>query len=94
VRAGRIALEDVLAMRSAERFETLGLALSPRNPEDDRPSIGFLFLSPPGHGRCLLCRIGGQELLAVPGRSNAFVMHASCIPYAPKKKGCLAHIAA
>jgi hypothetical protein len=79
-----VVLEDVLAMGPAERFDTLGLALSPRNPDDGRPSVGFLSL--PGHGRCLLCRIGGQELLAPPGRSNVPVMNGSCIPDATEKE--------
>jgi hypothetical protein len=46
-RGGRIVLEDVCAMVSAERFVMLGYALSPPNPQDRRPSIGSLAL--PGH---------------------------------------------
>src|SRR6266851_4822899 len=35
-------LEDVLAVQSAERLQVLGLALSPRDPQDRGPSIGSL----------------------------------------------------
>src|SRR5947208_6453309 len=54
VGAGAVVLENVGTMRSAERLEALGLALSPRNPHEYRPSIGTLVL--PAHARSLLCR--------------------------------------
>jgi hypothetical protein len=50
VGAGRVLLENMLAVMSAERFSTVGLALSPRDPQDRGPSTGFLSL--PGHS-CL-----------------------------------------
>jgi len=59
VGAGAVVLEDVGTMRSAERLEALGLALSPRNPHEYRPSIGTLVL--PGHARSLLCRSSEGE---------------------------------
>jgi len=37
-----VMLEDVLAVQSAERLQALGVAVSPRDPQDRRPSIGFL----------------------------------------------------
>jgi hypothetical protein len=52
VGAVRVLLEDVLAVMSAERFPTLGLALSPRYPKDRRPSTGSLALA--GHSCHLL----------------------------------------
>ncbi|MEA2535425.1 MAG: hypothetical protein QOJ93_3236 [Actinomycetota bacterium] len=42
VGCGRVVLEDTFAMVSAERFQMLSLARSPRNPQDRRPSIGSL----------------------------------------------------
>jgi len=40
VGGSRVALEDMLPMGPAERLQTLGLARSPRNPQDCRPSVG------------------------------------------------------
>src|SRR2546421_421295 len=45
--AGRILLEDVIAMTSAQGFVEIGLARCPGNPQYRRPSISFLAL--PGH---------------------------------------------
>jgi len=42
VGCGRVVLEDIFAMVSAERFQMLSLARSPRNPQDRWPSIGSL----------------------------------------------------
>jgi hypothetical protein len=42
VGTGRVVLEDVLAVQAAERLQALGVALSPRDPQDRRSSIGSL----------------------------------------------------
>ncbi|MCW3043037.1 MAG: hypothetical protein JWL57_1195, partial [Actinobacteria bacterium] len=62
--AGRVVGEDVLAMLSAERFYTVGLARSPRNPQDRRPSIGSLVL--PGHACTPFLAPLVQTVQAVP----------------------------
>src|SRR5205807_1574933 len=51
VGTGRVMLEDVGAVSAAETLDTVGLALSPRNPEERRASIGGLVL--PAHARYL-----------------------------------------
>ena len=70
VGAGRVLLEDLLAVISTERFPTLGLVFSPGNPKDRRPAIGSLAL--PGHS-CHLLRPnrGGKTPIPSPGGTPA-----------------------
>src|SRR5207302_10791680 len=42
VGTGRVVPEDVLPVQPAERLKVLGVALSPRDPQDRWPSIGSL----------------------------------------------------
>jgi hypothetical protein len=94
VGAGRVLLEDLLAVMSTERFPTLGLALSPRNPKDRRPSTGSLAL--PGHS-CHLLRPnrGGktpiplrEELRPYGSSSPGSPLHCRPVPPAPGMHRC------
>jgi hypothetical protein len=42
VGTGRVVLEDVLAVQATERLQALGVAVSPRDPQDRWPFVGSL----------------------------------------------------
>jgi hypothetical protein len=42
VGTGRVVPEDILAVQATERLPALRVALSPRDPQNRRPSIGSL----------------------------------------------------